>query len=116
MRISDWSSDVCSSDLAAPATMLSGLAVKVPAWATAGLPLLGSKTAMISRRPAIAPIGKPPPMILPKAVMSGSSPRWEVGRASWRERVCQYVEISVVAVTLKKKNEQYSSIQNNQLI
>src|SRR3546814_16769705 len=27
----------------------------------------------------------------------------EIGRASCRERVCQYVEISVVAVSLKKK-------------
>src|SRR3546814_12186120 len=30
----------------------------------------------------------------------------EIGRASGRERVCQYVEISVVAVSLKKKNYQ----------
>src|SRR3546814_14677991 len=28
----------------------------------------------------------------------------EIGRASCRERVCQYVSISVVAVSLKKKN------------
>src|SRR3546814_20645560 len=27
----------------------------------------------------------------------------EIGRASWRERGCQYVEISVVAALLKKK-------------
>src|SRR3546814_13263187 len=27
----------------------------------------------------------------------------EIGRASWRERVCQYVEISVVCGNLKKK-------------
>src|SRR3546814_20539106 len=27
----------------------------------------------------------------------------QIGRASCRERVCQYVEIAVVAVTLKKK-------------
>src|SRR3546814_15659953 len=27
-----------------------------------------------------------------------------IGKASCRERVCQYVEISVVAVSLKKKN------------
>src|SRR3546814_18830628 len=27
----------------------------------------------------------------------------EIGRASWRERVCQYVKISVVAVSCKKK-------------
>src|SRR3546814_20343269 len=29
----------------------------------------------------------------------------EIGRASCRERVCQYVSISVVAVSLKKKNQ-----------
>src|SRR3546814_14533209 len=29
----------------------------------------------------------------------------QIGRASCRERVCQYVEISVVAVSLKKKNK-----------
>src|SRR3546814_15351341 len=29
---------------------------------------------------------------------------WEIGRASCRERVCQYVCISVGAVSLKKKN------------
>src|SRR3546814_15895852 len=29
----------------------------------------------------------------------------EIGRASCRERVCQYVSISVGAVTLKKKNK-----------
>src|SRR3546814_20882590 len=29
----------------------------------------------------------------------------EIGRASCRERVCQYVSISVVAVSLKKKKE-----------
>src|SRR3546814_16428085 len=30
----------------------------------------------------------------------------EIGRASCRERVCQYVEISVVAGSLKKKKKQ----------
>src|SRR3546814_11776295 len=30
--------------------------------------------------------------------------RQQTGRASWWERVCQYVSISVVAVSLKKKN------------
>src|SRR3546814_17537384 len=29
----------------------------------------------------------------------------EIGRASWREGVCQYVEISVVAVSLNKKQK-----------
>src|SRR3546814_14310608 len=27
----------------------------------------------------------------------------EIGRAAWRDRVCQYVEVSVVAVSIKKK-------------
>src|SRR3546814_12079112 len=34
--------------------------------------------------------------------------RREIGRASCRERVCQYVKISVVAVSLKKKNKELS--------
>src|SRR3546814_15058137 len=29
----------------------------------------------------------------------------EIGRESWRERVCQYVSISVAEVALKKKNQ-----------
>src|SRR3546814_15654002 len=31
---------------------------------------------------------------------------FEIGRGSCRERVCQYVSISVVAVTLKKKTKE----------
>src|SRR3546814_17975795 len=34
-----------------------------------------------------------------------SAARPEIGRASCRERVCQYVWLSVVAVSLKKKNK-----------
>src|SRR3546814_19179186 len=34
----------------------------------------------------------------------------QIGRASCRERVCQYVLISVVAVTLKKKRLQGSNV------
>src|SRR3546814_16389962 len=44
-------------------------------------------------------IGNPPelgPYVLP-----------EIGRASWRDRVCQYVYISVVAVSLKKNKRIY---------
>src|SRR3546814_17766783 len=33
------------------------------------------------------------------------TPTQEIGRASCRERVCQYVKISVVAVSLIQKNE-----------
>src|SRR3546814_16935395 len=40
----------------------------------------------------------------------------QIGRASCRERVCQYVYVSVVAVSLKKKNKNIPtrrSINNN---
>src|SRR3546814_11028750 len=37
----------------------------------------------------------------------------EIGRASCRERVCQYVEISVVAVSLKKKKQTEHHISNS---
>src|SRR3546814_13080636 len=37
--------------------------------------------------------------------MKGVEQFLEIGRASCRERVCQYVSLSVVAVTFKKKKE-----------
>src|SRR3546814_18844903 len=47
----------------------------------------------------------------PRATSSGHASQrrtffLEIGRASCRERVCQYVKISVVAVALKKKKKQ----------
>src|SRR3546814_11267092 len=91
MRISDWSSDVCSSDLEtlysmdgdiAPVDDLAALARTEDAW-----------------------------LLIDEAHATGVfGPRGrglaEIGRASCRERVCQYVSISVVAVTLKKKHVQ----------
>src|SRR3546814_8246670 len=72
MRISDWSSDVCSSDLRSPLDRL-----------LAGAQQLRRRT------------------VLAHQVVAR-----EIGRASCRERVCQYVSISVVAVSLKKKTIQ----------
>src|SRR3546814_13967469 len=37
----------------------------------------------------------------------------QIGRASCRERVCQYVEISVVAVSLKKKLSTHTNNYTN---
>src|SRR3546814_14013912 len=87
MRISDWSSDVCSSDLSlnpgpkfghpnADPTVYEHRTLK------AAFRRLGS---CISGKLAVQFRGK-------------------IGRASCRERVCQYVSISVVAVSLKKKS------------
>src|SRR3546814_14225497 len=36
---------------------------------------------------------------------AGAADLAQIGRASYRDRVCQYVEISVVAVSLKKKKD-----------
>jgi len=54
--------------------MVTGLALNVPPCGAAGLPPVGSNTAITSARPATAPTGKPPPMILPSVVMSGVTP------------------------------------------
>src|SRR3546814_15486395 len=35
---------------------------------------------------------------------------WQIGRASGRERVCKYVSISVVAVSLKQKQNKYETV------
>src|SRR3546814_3810368 len=68
MRISDWSSDVCSSDLR---------------WATtSAVAMLASSTFLKERRAVqCKPFGETGLLCAPK----------EIGRASCRERVCQYV-------------------------
>src|SRR3546814_16691889 len=111
MRISDWSSDVCSSDLARPDVLRDRPRPHLPrgdylmptlrpyqqqledeidaAWAG------GARTVM-----AISPTG------------SGKClGRGKHGRASCREVVCKYVSISVVAVSLKKKEQ--NTIKHN---
>src|SRR3546814_18257545 len=79
-RISDWSSDVCSSDLVP-------LHHQQPR--RAHRPLRDAEQRVHARRAEV---------LLFKHVDLD-----EIGRASCRERVCQYVSISVVAVSLKKK-------------
>src|SRR3546814_20986936 len=91
MRISDWSSDVCSSDLFAshfaPDAMDEALALYRRDF-----------------RPS-ARLQQPYAM-LGLNVVAADSDAEEIGRASCRERVCQYVSISVVAVSLQKKIQQ----------
>src|SRR3546814_5635811 len=74
MRISDWSSDVCSSDL------LQLLDVHDPDVSLDRyLQVLRYKTAKLFE--AAAQVG---------AIVGGATPE-QIGRASCRERVCQYV-------------------------
>src|SRR3546814_7141752 len=81
MRISDWSSDVCSSDLSgSPAIATSIIAVDP---VVDPVTRLASVFARISASAEIAP-GEP----LKGEITISSN---KIGRASCRERVCQYV-------------------------
>src|SRR3546814_16624771 len=48
-------------------------------------------------------------MLMTMKAFTEGSRALEIGRASCRERVCQYVEISVVAVSLKKQRQRTDS-------
>src|SRR3546814_16560465 len=97
MRISDWSSDVCSSDLSLLALSRQNLP-QLRTEAAENRSARGAyrlKAAEAPRKVVLIASGSEVPLAL----------KTEIGRASCRERVCQYVLISVVAVALKKKNK-----------
>src|SRR3546814_19038281 len=93
MRISDWSSDVCSSDL-------------FGAYRNGHF-----RRRRWSRRPANGGmVAQGRIGLMPDGGDDGNGAfghrphhDFQIGRASCRERVCQYVYISVVADSLKKK-------------
>src|SRR3546814_2173991 len=90
MRISDWSSDVCSSDLdiyVVPAAEDSGVAIGA---AFLGWWELGGK-ALGTRLNVDRPGRASSPKIVDAAIVALPDVQDEIGRASWRERVCQYV-------------------------
>src|SRR3546814_16087784 len=90
MRISDWSSDVCSSDLT-PAVQRHrrdevGAHQEFPPGPRQPSPECRRRMGMVG-------------MLVSEDQRSAG----QIGRASCRERVCLYVLISVVAVPLKQK-------------
>src|SRR3546814_16714612 len=91
MRISDWSSDVCSSDL-----LLDAFArQEADAGAAQGLRIPAAAHPMRG-------------LASPYREQQGDRRAHEqIGRASCRERVCQYVYISVVGVSFKKQKNHY---------
>src|SRR3546814_15864700 len=97
MRISDWSSDVCSSDLIE--RMRVGQPVEVHS------DLYGGD---VTYHGHIAGLGAGSGSAFALLPAQNASGNWikKIGRASCRERVCQYVLISVVAVSLTKKKKQ----------
>src|SRR3546814_11082773 len=99
MRISDWSSDVCSSDL-----ILETISIAILAATRGRRPMFGAAArkdkAMIDIR-KFDSLGHADHGWL-DARHHFSFAGYQTGRASCREGVCQYVEISVVAGSLKK--------------
>src|SRR3546814_19742314 len=107
MRISDWSSDVCSSDLPGAGHRAHGLGV------ASGLGRVGELRAAEEGEPprpdragSRRADGLPGTQHVPRphepAYPGGRVRSAEIGRAPCRESVCKYVSISVVAVPLKK--------------
>src|SRR3546814_17991316 len=95
MRISDWSSDVCSSDL---------LSSEDESRDTQGEGRRGEQHHQ-GGDDAVGPLHFAlPSSVRMAARRSSRCCSTKIGRASCRERVCQYVEISVVAVSLTKTN------------
>src|SRR3546814_16898253 len=112
MRISDWSSDVCSSDLSRARPRLLHAEMVQPRLSGGHIDrLLVSAEA---DRPARIAYGAPPCRRHDLLRDAGPHHRRaaglclllpEIGRASSRARVVQYGLISVVAVSLKKKKK-----------
>src|SRR3546814_5372456 len=93
MRISDWSSDVCSSDLDA---RLQGSNASIPQWASTH-PDPASRVQSALTKAQGQPAGQTRRDLFLAGVDGltyGDDPKQgvieEIGRASWRERVCQY--------------------------
>src|SRR3546814_19889632 len=93
MRISDWSSDVCSSDLADQITDLRRAAQQGACWRD------GAKSCDRDRQGTprgVATDERAAAADRALAQAGRETLQPENGRASCRERGCQYVEISVV--------------------
>src|SRR3546814_18671081 len=103
MRISDWSSDVCSSDLQKKQGMGSASIFWIIVMAVILLVLFSNRGGGRRFRGGRAPVVLWGPGLGGGWRGGGGFSGGEIGRASGRERVCQYVSISVVAVPFKQK-------------
>src|SRR3546814_15772078 len=101
MRISDWSSDVCSSDL--PVTPYP-YRPNAKRWQKGYIETRFRYTNNPWTYVAFWMLSYELANRWPESQCPTLRAEWDkIGRASCRERVCQYVSISVVAVSLKKK-------------
>src|SRR3546814_20618173 len=103
MRISDWSSDVCSADLSRQG--VRHRTIETPAAYTRIRP----PQSLTPQAPGcrLTHTARPRACAIGRGILwweTGHARAPEIGRASCRARVCQYVSIPVVAVSLKKNN------------
>src|SRR3546814_17653411 len=101
MRISDWSSDVCSSDLLRPLPRIGGAERRLGEDIVV---IFVDDRALDDRRAVVQQRGNDAARV-ELSVFRRVMLELEIGRASCRDRVCQYVLISVVAVSLKNKKK-----------
>src|SRR3546814_3642014 len=105
MRISDWSSDVCSSDLEIRQEILMAEKANIRTGYRTDEKQAMRHTVARELRPEHLLENVEGQIVIIDDCTDGTiaAPHDEIGRATCRERVCQYVEISGVAVSLKKK-------------
>src|SRR3546814_20853630 len=102
MRISDWSSDVCSSDLFKHGETLFLMGDD------AGGSSKDGRRATIASKYFVIILGGDQPGAFSQQFNA------QIGRASCRERMCQYVWISGVAVSSNKKKSHRTQCNNEE--
>src|SRR3546814_12395545 len=105
MRISDWSSDVCSSDLGGGDGRQLGDQADRGEAALLRIVVVRVVVVEAGHRAEHADQHRHRMRFVAEAAEEALERlvQHQIGRASCRERVCPYVSISVGAVTLKKK-------------
>src|SRR3546814_20069752 len=105
MRISDWSSDVCSSDLEGDGLEYLGTltAARRGPDGAAGALAQGASRRFGYHRAVRRGAGRAVRRRRRRGAGDTGRSRGQIGRASCRDRAGQYVWISVVAVSLQKK-------------
>src|SRR3546814_15009063 len=111
MRISDWSSDVCSSDLqTCRGKVHEPVAVAAAEHRRLERPAPGHPGREVGACPQdhaeLRRDAAPEVVVVLTAQRSRQDQTLEIGRASCRESGCQYVEHSVVTVTLKNNKKE----------
>src|SRR3546814_17716942 len=102
MRISDWSSDVCSSDLADQQTIAAWYAKHSVAFRQ----LRQTRLQLLRARQHVG-LEFRLDDFFEHGAGDPACQRIAIGRASCRERVCQYVYFSVVDTSLTKNYTKY---------